>query len=397
MKIKSIKAIKKSQTRYDLTVDDFSCYYANDILVHNTDGQALAISWKNGKLIAARNKGHLKNKGENALDINGISDKFKGRGELEKAYNFAMSDLSNAIKSLSDKQKDKVFQEGGSFMNLEVIYPTSVNVIPYDQALLVFHGTMQYNIDGVAIGENQDAGRILAGMIKQVNQQVQKKYTIQGPPVIELPKSQKLSSLKPQYISQISKLQSEFKLKDSDGVAEYHQSWWENWITKNSPTKLDKNTLQGLTKRWAFFDKSYRLDNKNISDDTTLKWAKSHENDNHAKISKDNLMKFENIFLGIGADVLEFTSSVLAVNPDTAVRNIKKRLDKTIKDVRSGGSEKQIAKLELELKRLNAIGGVDKIVPNEGIVFRYTANDEIYTLKLTGSFAALNQLLGIFY
>ena len=43
-------------------------------------------------------------------------------------------------------------------MNLEVIYPTSVNVIPYGQALLVFHGTMEFNEEGVAIGENGDRG-----------------------------------------------------------------------------------------------------------------------------------------------------------------------------------------------------------------------------------------------
>ena len=123
-----------------------------------TDGQALAISWRDGRLVAARNKGHLKNKGENALDIKGVSDKFQGRGGLSDAYNYAMKDLSNAIKSLSDKQRDKIFKQGACFMNLEVIYPTSVNVIPYGQALLVFHGTMEFNMEGVAIGENGEAG-----------------------------------------------------------------------------------------------------------------------------------------------------------------------------------------------------------------------------------------------
>ena len=39
-------------------------------------------------------------------------------------------------------------------MNLEVIYPTSVNVIPYGQKVLVFHGTMEYNDEGVIGGEN---------------------------------------------------------------------------------------------------------------------------------------------------------------------------------------------------------------------------------------------------
>jgi hypothetical protein len=362
-----------------------------------TDGQALAVSWKNGKLIAARNKGHLKNKGENALDIKAVADKFKGRGELEKAYNFAMSDLSKAIKSLSEKQREVIFQNGGSFMNLEVIYPTSVNVIPYGQSLLIFHGTMQYNDDGIAIGENQGAAKLLANMIKQVNQHVQDAYSIQGPPVLELPKSQNLSSKQSKYNSQITKLQKEFGLKDSDGVANYHQAWWENWITKNSPTKLDKSTLQGLTKRWAFFNKSFRLDNKNIKDEKTLEWAKTHEKDNHKKISKDNLMKFENIFLGLGAEVLQFTASVITVNPDKAIRDMKKRLDQTIKDVKSKGDAKQIAKLKLELERLNSIGGPSKIVPNEGIVFVYGTGKNKQTFKLTGSFAALNQILGIFY
>ena len=358
-----------------------------------TDGQALAISWRDGRLVAARNKGHLKNKGENALDIKGVSDKFQGRGGLSDAYNYAMKDLSNAISALSDKQRDKIFKQGACFMNLEVIYPTSVNVIPYGQALLVFHGTMEYNDEGVAIGENGEAARILAGMIKQVNKDVQDNYTIQGPPVVKLPKSQDLSKKRAKYSSQISKLQKEFGLKDTDGVANYHQAWWEQWVDKNSPSSLDNKTKMGLVKRWAFMDKKFRLDKKNITDSKTLEWAKKTDKEDQKKISKKNLMKFEQIFLGLGAEVLEFTSSALTVNPDKAVRDIKKRIDKTIKDVKKSGDPKKIEKLKLELGRLNSIGGSKKIVPNEGIVFLYKGN----TFKLTGTFASVNQILGIFF
>ena len=101
----------------------------------------------------------------------------------------------------------------------------------------------------------------------------------------------------------------------------------------------------------------FRVDNKSIPDEKTLDWAKKHESDNQKKISKDNLMKFEDIFLGVGADVLEFTASVLTVNPDSALRDMKKRLEQTIKDVQASGDPKKIDKLKLELKRLNAIGG----------------------------------------
>jgi hypothetical protein len=358
-----------------------------------TDGQALAISWVNGKLVAARNKGHLANRGANALDISGIATKFAGRGELEKAYNFAMQDLTKAIKSLSDKQKEKIFKNGACFMNIEVIYPTSVNVIPYGQPLLVFHGTMEYDESGNAIGEDQQSGRILGGMIKQVEQNVQDNYTLQGPPVLKLPKSQNLSSKKPKYLTKISKLQKEFSLGDTAGVAEYHQSWWENFIDKKSPTILDNSIKIGLVKRWAFGEKGFRIDKNTITDDKTLAWATKIDKEDHKGITKDNLMKFEDIFLGVGAEVLSFTASVLTVNPDKAVRDMKKRLEQTIKDVEVSGDPKKIEKLKLELKRLNAIGGPDKIVPIEGIVFIYNGQ----TFKLTGAFASLNQLLGIFY
>ena len=228
-----------------------------------TDGQALAVSWRDGRLIAARNKGHLKNRGENALDIQGVAQKFAGRGGLTDAYNFAMKDLNTAISKLSSAQKEKIFGNGKSFMNIEVIWPKSVNVVPYGQPLLVFHGTMEYDESGKAIGQNQGSARILAGMIKQVNQDVQSKYTIQGPPVVELPKNKELTKLQPKFLGMISKLQGEFGLKDNQGVAEYHQAWWEQFIEKNAKG-LDEQEKIGLIKRWAFQDKSFRI--KNIKD-----------------------------------------------------------------------------------------------------------------------------------
>lgn len=149
----------------------------------------------------------------------------------------------------------------------------------------------------------------------------------------------------------------------------------------------------GLVKRWAFFDKSNRLNKKNISDSNVLEWAIKTDKQDHSKIAKDNSRKFEDIFLGVGAEVLSFMSSILTVNPDKAIRDMKSRLDKMVKDVSKSGSPEKIAKLKMELERLAAIGGKEKIVPNEGIVFVYKGN----TYKLTGAFASLNQILGLMY
>ena len=359
-----------------------------------TDGQALAISYRKDKgIIAARNKGHLKDRGLNALDIKGVSDKFANRGGLTDAYNFAMRDLESAISKLSNAQRSKIFKDGSKFMNLEVIWPESVNVIPYGQPLLVFHGTMEYDESGKAIGADTSDAKVLAGMIKQVNADVQKNYTIQGPPIVKVPRSQDLSNKKSIYSSKVNKLQKQFKLKDSNGVADYHQAWWSDFIDKNSPSALDNKTKMGLVKRWAFYDKSFRLNNKFIKDKKTLEWANKTDKQDHSKMAKNNMRPFEDIFLGLGAEVLSFMSSALTVNPNKALRDIQKQLDKTIVDVKKSGDPKKIAKLKMELERLKSIGGRDKIVPNEGIVFTYKGG----TYKLTGTFAPLNQILGLFY
>ena len=106
-----------------------------------------------GKLIAARNKGHLKNSGETALDTNGIISKFKGRGDISDAFSFAVKDLEKAIGGLSDKQRNKIFMNGKAWMNLEVMWPKSANVINYDKAEIVFHGALEYDDSGKAVGD----------------------------------------------------------------------------------------------------------------------------------------------------------------------------------------------------------------------------------------------------
>ena len=361
------------------------------VVREKTDGQALAISWKNGRLIAARNKGNLANAGANAMGIEDVASKFGGRGGLTDAYNFAMKDLSAAIQSLSEAQRKKIFNEGQCFMNLEVIWPNSVNVIPYGQALLIFHNTTCYDEKGVAIGADGSAASTLAGMIKQVNADVQSKYTIQGPPITSIPKNTNLSSKQGKYLSKLNKLQSEFHLKDNDNVADYHQSWWDWWITSNAPTKVDKLTKEALIRRWAFGDKGFRLNT--ISNEELQKWAIENDRVNVVKQQKENIKPFEELFLGVGADVLDFVGSVLTVHPESAIRAMKQKFKSVADQVRNVGNPTQIQKLKSELERLNQLGGIEKIVASEGLVFFYNGK----TYKLTGTFAPLNQILGIFY
>ena len=367
-------------------------------VTEKTDGQNIMISWKNGKLIAARNKGHIKNHGASALDINGIKNMFAGRGEIEKAFVYAMRDLQIAVGKLSKAQKDKVFDEGKKFMSLEVIYPKTANVIPYDKALLQFHGTIEYDSAGSPIGEDRGSARMLAGMIKQINQDIQKAFKITKPFVTNLPKVKDFSKRQSYFLGKLNKLKKEYGLKDTDTLADYHQAYWYEYIF-NAGKQLDNpnvknNVMAGLLKRWAFFDKSYKIPQikKDLKDHPKfLEWVLSTDKNDHSKLQKKHIRDWEVLFFELGAEVLSNIKDFIAANPDKAVQKIKNDLTKTISQVKKAKDPSKLEMLKTQLDRLNALGGFKKIIPSEGITFVFKG--KVY--KYTGAFAPVNQILGM--
>ena len=348
-------------------------------------------------LVAARNKGHLKNGGKTALSTSGIISKFKGRGDIADAFSFAMKDLERAIGKLSEKQREKIFKGGRAWMNLEVMWPKSANVINYDKAEIVFHGAIEYDDDGNAIGEVKDSARMLAGMIKQVNQNIQKRYKIGKPNFLTVPKHQNFEKRKKYFFNKLNKLQKQYGLKDNDSLSVYHQSYWEEFIfnaAKQHGFTIPKKPLKNLTKRWAFFDKSYKVpmikkDFKNHPE--FLDWVLTTDKVDHSKMVKANMKPFEELFFEVGAEIMKNVSGWLAANPDATVQRVKKQLDSAIKDVKSKKDLKKLNTLKLQLDKLNKIGGLSAIVPSEGIVFKYNGK----TYKFTGAFAPINQITGL--
>ena len=368
-----------------------------DNVTEKLDGQNLMISWKDGKLITARNKGHLKNKGETALDIKGVESKFQGRGDIRNAFVFAVRDLQKAIGKLSEKQQIKIFGNGSKWMNLEVMWPASENVVNYDLAEIIFHGALEYDDSGKPIGQAKDSARMLQGMIKQVNQHIQKHYNIGKPNFLNVPKHQDYGKMKKKFLGKLQKLQNIYALRDNDTFALYHQRYWEEFIynaSKQYGYKIPNTVLKKLTKRWAFFDKSYKIPQikKDLKDHPKfLDWVLTTDKQDHAKMVKSNMKPFEELFFEVGAEVLKNVEGWLAVNPAKSVQSIRKKLKTAISSVRGGGDLKKLNTLKLQLDKLNSIGGLDAVVPSEGIVFKYKGN----TYKFTGAFAPINQITGL--
>jgi len=367
-----------------------------DKVSEKLDGQNLMVSWVDGKLKAARNKGHLKNGGKTAPTTAGIANMFSGRGNIKTAFVGAMKDLEKSIGSLSNTQKKKVFGNGTKWMNLEVIYPQTSNIIDYDVAEIVFHGTTEYDMSGRAKGYSKESARMLQGMIRQVNQNIQKTFKISKPNFLKMSKVQNFGKKKAGFLSKLNKLQSQYGLKDTDTLGMYHLSYWQEYIfnaAKQFNISMTDSQLVNLTNRWAFFDKSYKIGDikKDFKDNPKfIDWVINTDKLDHNRMFKQNIKPFEILFFQVGAEILKNMSGFLAVSPDKAVQKIKKDVDSALKDLQKPDNVEKLNKLKLQIEKLEAIGGASSIVPSEGLVFKYKGN--IY--KFTGAFAPINQILG---
>jgi len=151
--------------------------------------------------------------------------------------------------------------------------------------------------------------------------------------------------------------------------------------------------LVDLTKRWAYNNKSYKIVDikKKIDNEAFRTWVDGFDKGSYVQQFKDNIKPFELLFLELGAQVLKNINVFLAVNPNDSIQKMKTSVDKAIKDIESSNDVNAMAKMKAQLERLNSIGGIDAVIPSEGITFMF--NDKLY--KFTGTFAPINSLLGI--
>ena len=106
---------------------------------------------------------------------------------------------------------------------------------------------------------------------------------------------------------------------------------------------------------------------------------------------KENIRPFEDLFLELGSIILKNASNFVAANPDAEMQRLHNQIRTEAAKIKKGGEVAQVNKVISELDRLDRIGGIESIIPTEGIVFVYKGK----TMKLTGTFAAINQLMGI--
>lgn len=367
--------------------------------VEKVDGQNLMVSWIDGDLRAARNKGHLRNFGENSMDLGALVKKFEGRGEIREAFEYAFRDLSVALSRVRNERLQEVFENGKRWMSLEVIYPAAKNVVEYGESFIVFHGVIEYDENANALDFKKDAAYNLADMVQEVNANVQEEFEILSPPEVELPQIQ-LEDLRSELIGRVEDYMSEYDLSNDDKVLEWHEKYWENFVREKADEydyDVPEHVVAGFIRRWAWGNKSgedgYSVrDMKSaIENEDFLAWARDFDKTDYEEQFKENMKPLEEVFLRLGTEVLKRIETVLATDPDATRQDIKDQMQSVRAQLEGAADKDKIEKLQSELERLEKAGGIDEMAALEGIVFQYDGK----TYKLTGQFAPINQLVGI--
>lgn len=359
------------------------------------DGQNINVSWKNGKLVAARNKGHQKNFGETAPDVLGIKNMFAGRGAIQEAFTFAMIDLQRAFSAMSKKQLDEIFGQGKRWLALEIIYSPTANVIPYDKSMLVFHNLTEVDQAGNKVKVDGSMAKSIYSIILSVNANVQKHFAIQPPTVVRLPRISNFAARKGYYLAKLNALQQRFKLSGKSTLQDYNDAFWQNLIQKKASSfKYDvpKPLMEALITRWSKMDKtaSIAVLKKLCPHKEFLNWILAFDKNDHQAVNKKNAYDWQILFMELTSQVLKNLGQYMVVNPENVVKKLSAELLATAEEIKNSNNLALIDKATALMNRINALGGIKAIVPTQGIVFTYKGN--IY--KATGLFSDINQILG---
>jgi hypothetical protein len=361
-------------------------------VTEKTDGQNIQVTYKNGQIGFARNKGTV----INPMSVQEIQDKFGGRGPISDAFGNAAEDLAEAFNRVDANVLNGIFKNGRVFANMEIIYPATKNVISYDVAVLQFHNLVEYDEAGNTVQTDLTGGGALQGIIQDANAHLQKTFSFIPPQKIKIGRLADFEDQQAAFFNEVDQLRNRYGLKDTDLVSDYHKAWWGDVIREKAQTlgyDIPDEILTALIKRWAFFDKSANIAalKKQITNPEFSAWVTEFDKKDFKTYYKQNMEPFESIFLRLGAVVLRNAENYLAANPSKSVQELKKDLADLIRELETTQDINTIKKLEHELKRIQRLGGFEAIVPSEGVVFVYGGN----TYKLTGAFAPVNQILGV--
>lgn len=356
------------------------------------DGQNLFVSYsvKDGKAKAARNVGNVKKGG---MDAEALAAKFAGRGTLEKAFNGAFEAFVDAVNQMPEDVKIKVFgPDANIFYNAEVMDPENPNIINYNSKNLIIHrdGHGEYDRETGKVTDRDVSAE--ANLLGKALKAVQKSDK-EGAFGVEMKAVERLRALDSDEalknaVARLKKLLTQSNVGEGATVGEYIIAKLDALIDRMFP-ELDDDTKKLIMQR-MFGVKGTTATQiyKRISDPSVKAAVKNFISD-QKRVRKEIIFPLEDIVHDFAVAMLDGLKSRFVLSHKDEINRIADRVEQAIEEIEAEGDEAKSEKLKASLGKLKSL---DKISSSmEGFVFAYDG----HTYKLTGSFAPVNQIMGL--
>lgn len=389
----------------DITLGDlrdiFTDLFSNNIkMTEKTDGQNLNVTFKDGKIKAARNKATLKN----PLSIDEVAELFAGRGDVKDAFVNSLKDLQSACDTLSKNEIDSIFNDGLNFMSIEIIYPPTKNVIDYNNRCLIqFHGINKFNDKFDKIGQDDKLATKLYTFLKKKNAINQSVFEITKPTVLKIKKSIKAKDDLALVLSKLADLAKgvgynitleqyvKEKIKpiiidtasDVNIYVSANSVFVDKLADRFSPISSKRPTKNDLVS----YAKAENINTK----DSNYKELLSKLAEMDKTVLNESMLNIEQVIVLAGSLLISNLVGFVSADRSAAAQKLSDELTNTIESLRSDSklTSDQLKKLELNLNKLKKFGETPTGI--EGIVFVW--KDRV--IKMTANFGPINQILGL--
>lgn len=338
---------------------------------------------KNGEVVFIRNLGDL-NSELGGMTVDDMAKKWASNPSVADTFVKA----GKTIKKVFAKVGADFFNPDDQtrlIVNCECVNAGVTNIMPYASARVSFHDIWVYKFAS-GVWSNVDITKKGLDVIEKACEGVDNaKLT----PKVIIEMTEKSDELIEKYCDMIDEL---FGRDDKLSIDAWKYNKFEAIVDERYPwIAKDKMAMRALFNRWFSGNKSTNLrDLKKIYNDEVSS-LEELEKGVYKEIVSEIIEPLDTIFLQLGNDVIRLCAGLLnGSKNDLVLKKIQDDMRKVVKDVKADGSSTSQAKLVKQLKRLERLGGDQSVNSCEGIVFRYKGK----LMKLTGSFACVNQILG---
>lgn len=339
-----------------------------------------------GEVVFIRNKTDL-NSANGGMTIDDMSKKWADKPHIAKTFLTAGQLITEVFRKIGPEFFNPTTGKR-LVCNCECVIEGKTNVLYYGNSQVDFHDIWIYELNE-GQWENTDVTKKGLDVINRACENVQ---GAQITPKVIIRTTEKTNEILTTYIKEIDRIFKKDELGEYNTIEEWKKRRFEKWLQDNGYKWIydDFYGTDKLFERWFNGDKSYNI--KKIKE-----LYEGHEDElmnldkkGYKQIVGDVMQPLDNFFTRLGNDLIELCDGIINTgNKDAVVKQLSKDLDDAVHTIREEGTEDANQKLTIQLKRLEDM----QLNAAEGIVFRY--KDKL--MKCTGSFAALNQALGLQY